>query len=96
MEDTIVSRKPDGTYKATFNGRTIATGDTQNEAGWNGQEKRPNAAVVAQRVRDLGVKHEDQFRRLYPITVSYTHLDVYKRQGLLFPKTCAPHRALLL
>ena len=67
MEDTIVSRKPDGTYKATFNGRTIATGDTQNEAGWNGHEKRPNAAVVAQRVCDLGVKHEDQFRRLYPI-----------------------------
>ena len=66
MEDTIVSRKPDGTYKATFNGRTIATGDSQNEAGWNGQEKRPNAAVVAQRVRDLGAKHEDQFRRIYP------------------------------
>jgi hypothetical protein len=66
MEDTIVSRKPDGTYKASFNGRTIATGDTQNEAGWNGLEKRPNASVVAQRVRDLGAKHEDQFRRLYP------------------------------
>lgn len=66
MEDTIVSRKPDGTYKATFNGRTIATGETQNEAAWNGLEERPNAAVVAQRVRDLGVKHEDQFRRVYP------------------------------
>jgi hypothetical protein len=66
MEDTIVLRKPDGTYKATFNGRTITTGDTQNEAGWNGQEMRPNAAVVAQRVRDLGAKHEDQFRRIYP------------------------------
>lgn len=60
MKDTIVSRKPDGTYKATLNGRTTATGDTQNEAGWNGQQERPDAAVVAQRVRDLGVKHEDQ------------------------------------
>ncbi len=66
VEDTIVSRKPDGTYKATLNGRTIATGDTQNDAGWNGLVKRPNAAVVAQRVRDLGAEHEDQFRRLYP------------------------------
>jgi hypothetical protein len=66
MDDTIVTRKPDGTYKATHNGRTIGTGETQNEAGWNGQQNRPNAAVVAQRVRDLGEKHEDQFRRLYP------------------------------
>ena len=61
-----VPSHPDGTYKTTFNGRTIATGDTQNEAGWNGLEKRPNAEVVTQRVRDLGIKHEDQFRRLYP------------------------------
>jgi hypothetical protein len=66
MDDTIVTRKTDGTYKATHNGRRIGTGETQNEAGWNGQQKRPNAAVVAQRVRDLGEKHEDQFRRLYP------------------------------
>ena len=66
MKDTIVSRKPDGTYKATVNGRTIATGNTQNEAGWNGLQERPNAPIVAQRVRDLGEKHEDQFRRLHP------------------------------
>jgi hypothetical protein len=65
MDDTIVTRKPDGTYKASHNGRTIASGDTQNEAGWNGLQKRPNAAVVAQRVRDLGAKHQDQFRRSY-------------------------------
>ena len=66
MEDTIVSRKPDGSYKATVNGRTIATGETQNEAGWYALKKRPNAAIIAQRVRYLGEKHEDQFRRIYP------------------------------
>ncbi len=66
MDDSIVSKKPDGTFKATHNGRTIATGETQNEAGWNALQKRPNAAVVAQRVRDVGVDHPDQFRRLYP------------------------------
>ncbi len=66
MDDTIVTKKPDGTFKATHNGRTIGTGETQNEAGWNGLQKRPNAAVVAQRVRDLGLKHPDQFRRIYP------------------------------
>ncbi len=67
MDDTIVTRKPNGSYKATHNGRTIATGETQNEAAWNGLQKRPHAAVVAQRVRDLGSKHPDQFRRIYPI-----------------------------
>lgn len=66
MDDTIVSKKPDGTYKATHNGKTIGAGSTQNEAAWNGLQRRPNAPVVAQRVRDLGVKHPDQFRRLYP------------------------------
>ena len=66
MDDSIVSKKPDGTFKATHNGRTIATGETQNEAGWNALQRRPNAAVVAQRVRDLGSDHPDQFRRLYP------------------------------
>lgn len=66
MDDTIVSKKQNGGYKATHNGRTIGTGDTQNEAAWNGQKARPNAAVVAQRVRDLGADHPDQFRRIYP------------------------------
>lgn len=66
MEDSIVTPKPDGTYKATHNGRTIATGDTQNEAAWNALQRRPNAAVVGQRVRDLGDRHQDQFRRIHP------------------------------
>lgn len=66
MEDTIVSRKSDGTYKATANGRTIATGETQNEAAWNAQSVRPNADIVAQRVRDTAIGVPDKFRRIYP------------------------------
>jgi len=67
MDDTIVVKKPNGTFKATHNGRTIGTGETQNEAAWNGQQSRPNAAVVAQRVRHIaGEKHPDEFRRIYP------------------------------
>lgn len=65
MEDTIVSRTKSG-YKATANGKTIATGDTQNEAGWNGLQKRPNAAVVAQRVKTTENGIPDEFRRMYP------------------------------
>jgi hypothetical protein len=66
MDDTIIVKKPNGSFKATHNGRTIGTGDTQNEAAWNGQQTRPNAAVVAQRVREVGDKHPDEFRRIYP------------------------------
>ena len=66
LKDTIITRKPDGSYKATHNGRTIGTGDTQNEAAWNGQDARPNAPVVAQRVRDTEEGYPDEFRRIYP------------------------------
>lgn len=66
MDDTIVVKKPDGSFKATHNGRTVGTGATQNEAAWNGLQNRPNAPVVAQRVKDLGAQHPDQFRRIYP------------------------------
>jgi hypothetical protein len=65
MEDTIVSRTANG-YRATANGRTVATGETQNEAGWEALQKRPNAAVVAQRVKTTENGYPDEFRRMYP------------------------------
>ncbi len=64
--DVIVAKQKDGTYKATQNGRGVATGDTQNEAGWNAHLKKPDAAIIAQRVRHTEEGVPDEFRRIYP------------------------------
>ena len=66
MSDIIVSRFKAGGYKATQGGRKIAEGDTQNEAGWNGQKKDPEAAVIALRVKTTENGYPDEFRRMYP------------------------------
>jgi len=65
MEDSIVSKTATG-YRARANGKTIATGETQNEAGWGALQKRPNAPVVAQRVKTTENGYPDEFRRMYP------------------------------
>jgi hypothetical protein len=64
MPNIIVKPKNDGTYRATQNGRTIATGDTQLEAGAKAHEKKPNDSVIAARVRTTP-ENPDKFRHLF-------------------------------
>jgi len=66
LSDIIVVRKKPDLYIATQNGRKIAEGETQNEAGLNAQARRPNDPILAQRVRDTDNGVRDEFRRLYP------------------------------
>lgn len=66
MSDIYVERKDDGTYTALQNKRVIATGDTQQEAASNAHHRRPNDAILAERVRNTDVGHPDKWRRIYP------------------------------
>jgi hypothetical protein len=67
MADIFVERKKDGTCVATQNWRAIARGGgTQAEAGAKAREKKPNAPILAERVRDTDVGGRDQLRRFYP------------------------------
>ena len=66
MSNIFVERKKYGTYVATQNGRTIATGDTQAQAGRRAHDRRPNDPILAERVRDTDVGGRDKWRRLYP------------------------------
>jgi hypothetical protein len=44
MPNIIVEPKKNGTYRATQNGHTIATGDTQSTKA---REKKPNDSMIA-------------------------------------------------
>jgi hypothetical protein len=66
MTNIFVERKKNGTYVATQNGRTIATGDTQAEAGSRAHRKKPDDPILAERQRDTDVGTRDKWRRLYP------------------------------
>ncbi len=66
MSNIYLERKKDTTYVATQNGRTIATGDTQAQAGRRAHERRPNDPILAERVRDTEVGGRDKWRRWYP------------------------------
>lgn len=66
MSNIFLERKKDGTYVATQNGRTIATGETQTEAGTKAHQKKPNDPILAERVRDTDVGKRDKWRRIYP------------------------------
>jgi len=59
-------KKSDGTYVATQNGRAVATGKTQEQAGLRAHAKKPNDPILAERVRDTTVGSRDKWRRLYP------------------------------
>lgn len=65
MSNIFVERKKDKTYVATQNGRTIARGDTQAQAGRRAHQKKPNDPMLAERVRS----GRDKWRRLYPTSI---------------------------
>ena len=51
MAEQIVSRRGE-IYVSTRNGRKVAEGETQNEAGYNGMNRFPDDVILAQRQRD--------------------------------------------
>jgi hypothetical protein len=65
MIEIFVEQKDDGTYRALLNGRTIATGTTQEETCDKSHELRPDAAVFAERVRNTKGGSRDKWRRVY-------------------------------
>jgi hypothetical protein len=66
MSNIFLERKKSGTYRATQNGRTIATGDTQAEAGSRARRKKPDDPILAERVHKTNVGKPDKWRRFYP------------------------------
>ena len=66
MTDIFLERKKDGTYVARQNGRSIATGDTQAEAGSRAHRKKPDDPILAERQRNTDVGGRDKWRRFYP------------------------------
>jgi len=65
MAEQIVSRRGE-IYVSTRNGRKVAEGETQNEAGYNGMNRFPEDVILAQRQRDTENGVRDELRRLYP------------------------------
>lgn len=65
MAEQIVSKRDD-IYVSTRNGRKVAEGETQNEAGYKGKKKYPDDVILAQRQRDTENGVRDELRRLYP------------------------------
>ena len=59
MDDTVVIRSQTAP-RDNSQGGIVAAAETQNKSAWNDLQKHLAAAVVAQRLRDLGVKHPDQ------------------------------------
>jgi hypothetical protein len=66
MSNIFVERKKDKTYVATQNGRTIATGKTQAEAGSRAHKKKPGDPILAERIHRTDVGKPDKWRRFYP------------------------------
>jgi hypothetical protein len=65
MAEQIVSKRGE-VYVPTRNGRKVAEGETQNEAGYNGQQNYPDDVILAQRQRNTENGVRDELRRLYP------------------------------
>jgi hypothetical protein len=65
MSNIYVEREKDGTYTATQNHRTVATGDTQRETIDRARRVEPDDPVLAERVRDTDVGGRDKWRRVY-------------------------------
>ncbi len=65
MPEQIVSKRG-LIYVSTRNGRKVAEGQTQNEAGWHGHQRYPDDVMLAQRQRDTPEGIRDGLRRLYP------------------------------
>jgi hypothetical protein len=65
MSNIHVEREDDGSYTATQNHRTIATGDTQREAIDNARDAKPDDPVLAERQRFTEEGKPDKWRRVY-------------------------------
>lgn len=65
MAEQIVSRRGE-IYISTRNGRKVAEGETQNEAGYNGLQRFPDDVILAQRQRNTANGVRDELRRLHP------------------------------
>ena len=63
MSNVYVERQDDGTYKATQNGRTVATGKTQEQAATRAQNKKPDDPILVERVRNTTGGRRDKWRR---------------------------------
>jgi hypothetical protein len=66
MSNIYVEREADGTYTASQNKRTIARGETQEEAAARARSRRPDDPELAERVRDTNRGSRDKWRRIYP------------------------------
>lgn len=65
MSNIYVEREEDGTYTATQNHRTIATGDTQRETIDRARRVEPDDPVLAERQRYTEGGKPDKWRRVY-------------------------------
>jgi hypothetical protein len=65
MSNIYVEREEGGGYVATQSKRQIASGDTQAQAVARARRKRPDAPVLAERVRDTKLGSRDKWRRVY-------------------------------
>lgn len=65
MPNIYVEQQKDGSYKATRNGQTIATGNRQQQAIDRARTASPEAKVLVERVRDTKVGGRDKWRRGY-------------------------------
>jgi hypothetical protein len=66
MSNIYLERRKDGSFAATQNGRTIATGETQAEAALKAHKKKPDDPILAERVRNTDAGSRDKWRRFYP------------------------------
>jgi len=66
MSNIYLERKKNKPYVASQNGRTIATGNTQEQAGSRAHTKRPEDPILAERQRKTKVGGRDKWRRFYP------------------------------
>lgn len=58
-----VERKEDGSYRALKNHRTVATGETQEEAAKLTRKKFPDATIEVERIRNTSNGTRDKWRR---------------------------------
>jgi hypothetical protein len=63
MALTQVERKDDGTYRALRNGRTVATGNTQEKTAERAEKRFPDDTIEVERVRNTNVGTRDHWRR---------------------------------
>lgn len=63
--NVIVEPQSNGIYRATQKGTVVATGTTQLKTAKKAHHRRPNAHVVAARVRTTQDGMPDRFRHIF-------------------------------